>query len=99
MKWAVLAVIAMVWAVPALAQLPPGLPGLPDDASLAAPSGAAPTAKDAQDFIARVEAELVVENEYSNRISWVAATFINDDTNWLSARVSAELSTRSVRRA
>jgi peptidyl-dipeptidase A len=58
-----------------------------------------PTAKDAQDFIARVEAELARLNEHANRLGWVAATYINDDTNWLRAKLDAELSTLTVANA
>src|SRR5260370_29479274 len=46
---------------------------------------AAPTARDADDFIAKVEADLAVEEEYSKRVSWIAATFITHDTQWLTA--------------
>jgi peptidyl-dipeptidase A len=55
-----------------------------------------PTARDAEDFIAKVEADLVAEDEYASRVSWIAATFITDDTKWLSAKVSAERGTLAV---
>jgi peptidyl-dipeptidase A len=32
-------------------------------------------------------------------VSWIAATFITDDTKWLSAKVSAERGTLAVARA
>ncbi len=38
------------------------------------------TAQEAADFIAKVETDLVGENEYANRVAWVAATFITEDT-------------------
>jgi peptidyl-dipeptidase A len=57
------------------------------------------TSQAAQDFIAKVEAELVPEDEYSNRVAWIAANFITDDTKWLSAKVSAETDAKAVARA
>jgi peptidyl-dipeptidase A len=51
-----------------------------------------PTARDAEDFIARVEAEMGPLSEYNARIAWVGANFITEDTMWLRARVRAEMS-------
>jgi len=113
MKFVALTAVALVWATPGFAQdrdhvRSPASPAPTATRSivrsavspqLAAAPVAAPTAKEAEDFIAKVEADLVVENEYSNRVSWIAATFITDDTNWLSAKVSAELGTLAVARA
>lgn len=62
-------------------------------------STAVPTAQDAQDFIAKLEPALAKEGEYSNRVSWIAATYVTGDTDWLSAKVSAELSPLAVARA
>jgi peptidyl-dipeptidase A len=59
----------------------------------------APTAKDADDFIAKVEADLVPESEYTNRAQWIGGTYITDDTNWLVAKITAEQSMLSVARA
>ena len=50
------------------------------------------TAKDAEAFIARVEAELVSLSEYSSRVAWISNNFITDDTMWLQARVRADMS-------
>jgi len=66
---------------------------------LAATPVAAPTARDAEDFIAKVEADLAVEAEYAQRVHWIAATFITDDTKWLAAKVSAEHGILAVARA
>ena len=94
MKFAAITAIAVVLATPAFAQ---------DRDPLHAPqppaAALAVTAKDAEEFVGKVEADLVKENEYSNRAGWIAATFITDDTNWLSAKVSAELGTLAVARA
>src|SRR5262249_50268949 len=60
---------------------------------------ATPTAKAAQDFVARVEADLVGENEHSNRVEWISANFITDDTNWLASKAAAEAAARAVTRA
>jgi len=60
-------------------------------ASASAPQGNAPaTADEAREFIAATEAELAEIYEYAGRVFWVQANFINFDTNWLAARVSAE---------
>jgi peptidyl-dipeptidase A len=59
---------------------------------LEADSAPTPTAKDAEAFIARVEAELVSLSEYSSRVAWISNNFITDDTMWLQARVRADMS-------
>src|SRR2546423_14610604 len=55
------------------------------------PRAADETAKEAQAFVARVEAELVPLNEYSARVSWIGENFITDDTMWLRAKGRAEM--------
>jgi peptidyl-dipeptidase A len=60
--------------------------------ALAADTAPTPTAKDAEAFIARVEAELVSLSEYSTRVAWISNNFITDDTMWLQARVRADMS-------
>src|SRR5438128_2730084 len=62
-------------------------------ATLASAAWAAdePTAKDAEAFIAKVEAELIPLNEYSARVSWIGNNFITEDTMWLQAKVRAEM--------
>ena len=58
--------------------------------ALAADELPPPTARDAEAFIAKVEAELLPLNEYANRVAWIGNTFITDDTLWLQAKVRAE---------
>ena len=113
MKFVAMTALALVWATPGLAQnrdhigsaasLEPAvtrpLVRLAVSPQLAAAPVAAPTAREAEDFIAKVEADLVAEDEYASRVSWIAATFITDDTKWLSAKVSAERGTLAVARA
>jgi peptidyl-dipeptidase A len=64
--------------------------------ALLAPSGSAwaqsPTAKDAEAFIAKVEADLVPLNEYAARVAWIGNNFITEDTMWLRTKVRAEMS-------
>jgi peptidyl-dipeptidase A len=50
------------------------------------------TAKDAEAFIARVEAELLSLSEYASRVAWISNNFITEDTMWLQARVRADMS-------
>jgi peptidyl-dipeptidase A len=59
----------------------------------------APTAAEARAFVDRAEAELDKLSEYVARASWVQATYITEDTNWLSAKANAELTEASVRLA
>jgi peptidyl-dipeptidase A len=64
-------------------------------ASSGAVSGPA-TKEEAEEFVAQAETELARMSEHGNRLGWVAATYINDDTNWLRAKLDAEFSTRVV---
>ncbi len=59
-----------------------------------APAG--PTEEDARAFIDRVEKTYADLNEKASRTFWVQETYINPDTEWLAARVSAELTKKSV---
>jgi peptidyl-dipeptidase A len=63
------------------------------DAALAQGQPAKPTPAEAKAFIDKAEAELAAFNEYANRVAWVRATYINDDTQWLDARAQAEQKT------
>jgi peptidyl-dipeptidase A len=69
--------------------------------SVAAPALAqtAPTAADAKAFVDKVEADLTKLNEYASRASWVRATYITEDTQWLEAKASAELTDTATRYA
>lgn len=51
---------------------------------------AAPTRADAEAFIAKVEKWTREFGEYYARISWVQATYINFDTNWLVTKADTE---------
>jgi len=70
-------------------------------AALAALAACSPrvTVEDARTFMADAEAEIDQQWEYSSRVFWVRANFINDDTDWLATRVGAEETTRAVRLA
>jgi peptidyl-dipeptidase A len=73
-----LAALAMALAVaPASAQTTP------------APAAATLTPKDADAFVASAEAQLAPLSVDVNRISWVNATFITDDTDALAAQAGA----------
>ena len=50
----------------------------------------APTVDEAASFISEVETFYREFGEYSARIDWVNATYINYDTDWLSSRTAAE---------
>lgn len=60
--------------------------------NLAAPlfAQSAPTAAEADAFVAEAERAGLAFSEYGSRIAWVNATYITDDTDWLSAKVGAE---------
>src|ERR1700733_260338 len=111
MKFVILTALALAWATPSLARnrdhirsaaAPQPAVTRPTVRLAVSPlivTAPAPTARDAEDFIAKVEADLVAEDEYASRVNWIAATFITDDTKWLSAKVSAERGTMAVARA
>ncbi len=69
-----------------------GTPDTPADGM----EGAA-TIDDAAEFIERVETFYRDFGEYSARIAWVNATYINFDTDWLNTRVSAEATEMGVK--
>lgn len=56
----------------------------------AAAQGAKPTAAEAKAFVDKAEADLAAFNEYAAKSSWVRATYITEDTQWLEAKASAE---------
>src|SRR5690349_11040831 len=51
---------------------------------------AAPTAAEAQVFVAKAEADLAADNDLQARVGWIQATYITEDTNWLLAKLGAE---------
>ncbi len=58
---------------------------------IAAPTqAAAPTPEEARAFVDKAEADLAATSEYLNKASWVRATFITDDTQWLEAKANGE---------
>jgi peptidyl-dipeptidase A len=59
-------------------------------AGQASAPAAAPTAAEADAFVAKAEAEFTAFNDYAARTAWVNNTYINEDTNWLNARAVAE---------
>lgn len=50
----------------------------------------AQTPDEARAFVDRAEADLAATSEYLNKASWVRATFITDDTQWLEAKANGE---------
>jgi peptidyl-dipeptidase A len=48
------------------------------------------TAAEAKAFVDKAEADLKEISLYTSRVSWVRATYINEDTDWLSARADAQ---------
>src|SRR5262249_48195276 len=100
MKFPLLLATTMFMATAAFAQERATPPRSPLFLAQASPAlTGALSAQDAQEFIAKLEPELAKESEYSNRIAWIAATYIMSDSEWLSARVGAELSPLAVARA
>ncbi|CAN5400338.1 M2 family metallopeptidase [soil metagenome] len=49
-----------------------------------------PTPAQAKAFVDQAEADLAGFNEYASKASWVRATYITEDTQWLEAKASAE---------
>ena len=70
--------VALLVSAPALAAPP------------AASASAAPTAAEADAFVKDASAQLSKYSDYAQRVAWVNATYITDDTDWLSAKVGAE---------
>lgn len=64
-----------------------------------AAAAAAPTASEARTFVQQAETELDRLSEYLSRASWVQATYITDDTNWLVAKANAEYTDAAVKYA
>ena len=59
--------------------------------SMTAPAQtAAPTPDEARAFVEKAETDLAALSEYLNKASWVRATFITDDTQWLEANANGE---------
>jgi peptidyl-dipeptidase A len=69
--------------------------------SLISPSEAhaAPTAAEAEAFVAKAEVDLAADSDFQSHSGWVQATYINSDTNWIAAKVGADTTDRAVRYA
>src|SRR5262245_34372194 len=59
----------------------------------------APTAADAESFVARVESEWEKADEYTNRVGWIHDTNITEDTQWLEKRAKSEAANLKARNA
>jgi peptidyl-dipeptidase A len=57
---------------------------------------AGPTLADAEAFVENVEKTYAELNQKASRIFWVQETYINQDTEWLAADISAELTRTAV---
>jgi peptidyl-dipeptidase A len=64
----------------------------------AAPAGPA-TAEEAVAFVAKAETDLASLSQYVNKASWVRATYITEDTQWLEAKAGAEITDLATRLA
>ncbi len=62
----------------------------------AQPSAAAPTAAEADAYVAAVEKEAAALSIPANQTAWVNATYITDDTDALAAKSGAELTEKAV---
>ena len=74
-------------------------PPLPDGTQPRRRRQAAPTSADALAFLDEVEREYDTLGEEAARISWVQATYINFDTDWLVANIGARLTELGVKNA
>ena len=59
----------------------------------------APTVQEAKEFLEQAEKDIVEYSAYANKIYWVQANFITDDTNALAARAGAQGAKMSTRLA
>ena len=59
----------------------------------------APTPAEAKAFIDKAEADLAALSQYVNKASWVRATYITEDTQWLEAKAGAEATDLATRLA
>jgi len=75
------------------------LAGVAAGAILGGCSGAAPSPKDAQEFVAKAETDLSEASQYAARSAWVRANFITQDTEWLEAKATGEITEMASRLA
>jgi len=69
-----------------------------DPAPAVAPA-APPTPEEAVAFVNKAEKDLASLSEYVNKASWVRATYITEDTQWLEAKAGAEITDLATRLA
>ena len=62
-------------------------------------TAAAPSPEEAKAFVDKAEADLEKMSEYVNRAAWVRATYITDDTQWLEAKATAEITDKATKYA
>jgi len=82
--------ISLALAAPAFAQ---------DAPAAASQPAAAPTAADADAFVAAVEKDLFDYSVEASQVNWVNATYITDDTDAMAARINAVGTEKSVQYA
>jgi peptidyl-dipeptidase A len=70
-----------------------------EESVAAAPVAVVPTAAEADAFVQEAEKSLGDFAIYEAKVAWINATYLTDDTDWLSARVGAESVQKSVRYA
>ena len=78
-----------------------GFGGVAPVAQAQAPAAPAPAATpaEAKAFIDKAEADLAALSVYVNKASWVRATYITEDTQWLEAKAGAEATELATRLA
>jgi peptidyl-dipeptidase A len=69
------------------------------DPTPAVAPAAPPTAEEAVAFVNKAEKDLASLSEYVNKASWVRATYITEDTQWLEAKAGAEITDLATRLA
>jgi peptidyl-dipeptidase A len=58
-----------------------------------------PTAEEAQKFVAKAEADLAGDSDLQSRTGWIQATYITEDSNWMLAKIGAEVNDHATRYA
>lgn len=85
-----------VLALAAACSQAPSTDSSSNSAGSTAEKSTAPTRADAEKFVADVEAWARDYGEYYARVSWVQATYINYDTNWLVTKADTEFTEKGV---
>lgn len=71
----------------------------PAQTANSAPAEKAPTVQEAKEFLEAAAKEVTELSEYAGHVYWIQANFITEDSNWLAAKVGADLSKLSTRLA